>query len=324
MRAAVSCVALSLAAAVPASANWQPTKNVEIVVAQGPGGGMDRTARMMQKIMQEQALVKVPVVVANRTGGAGVIAQNAVLSVGPDAHYLHVTATPILTNEITGVSSTGYRSFTPLAYLYDEYVGFAVRPDSALKTAKDLMAALKSRPDGLAMSNATAPGNSNHVAAALLLKSVGADAKKLRVAIFNSGAQSVQAILGGHVDFIVAPVGNLIPQMRGGKLNVLAVAAPRRLEGTLSTVPTWRENGADIVVSSVRMVLGPKGLKPEHVEFWEKSLAAIDASAEWRQFIQQVDGVPAYRGSRELATFLNSEFERYRAILGELGLAKQP
>lgn len=320
MRAAL-LTAFALAAA-PALANWQPTKNIEIVVAQGPGGGMDRTARVMQKIFQEQGLAKVPVVVANRTGGAGVIAQNAVLAVGSDAHYVHLTATPIITNEITGVSASGYRAFTPLAYLYDEYVGFAVRPDSPLKTAKDLMAALKARPDGLAMSNATALGNSNHAAAALLAKAVGTDPKKLRVVIFNSGGQSVQAILGGHVDFIVAPVGNLIPQMKGGKLNVLAVAAPKRLEGALSSVPTWRENGPDVVVSAVRMVLGPRGLKPDQIEFWEKSLAAINENAEWRQFIQQVDGVPNYRGSRELAAFLNTEYERYRAVLGELGLAK--
>ena len=317
---AVLCACLAAAAAHGAA--WQPTKTVEIVVAQGPGGGMDRTARILQKILQEQRLVSVPVVVTNRTGGAGVIAQNAVLAVGADAHYVHLTATPIITNEITGVSATGYRSFTPLAYLYDEFVGFAVRPDSAFKTPKDLMAAVKSRPEGLSMSNASALGNSNHVAAALLAKSVGTDAKKLRVVIFNSGGQSVQAILGGHVDFIVAPVGNFVPQVQGGKLHVVAVAAPRRLEGALSAVPTWRESGADVVVSAVRMVFGPPGLKPDQVEFWEKTLAAVTETAEWKQFVQQVDGLPTYRGSRELSTYLAGEHQRYRAVLGELGLAK--
>ena len=322
LAACFSALCALVAAATAHGAAWQPTKSVEIVVAAGPGGGMDRTARLVQKILQEQRLVSVPVVVSNRSGGAGVIAQNAVLGVGPDAHYLHLTATPIITNEITGVSANGYRSFTPLAYLYDEYVGFAVRPDSAMKTAKDLMAAFKSRPDGISMSNATALGNSNHVAAALVAKSAGGDAKKLKIVVFNSGGQSVQAALGGHVDFIVAPVNNLIPQHRGGKLTVLAVAAPRRLEGALATVPTWREIGPDVVVSAVRMVLGPRGLQPDQVAFWEKHLAAVTESAEWKQYLQQVEGVPAFRGSRELSAYLSGESERYRTVLTELGLAK--
>lgn len=313
--------ALVAAGAVHGAA-WQPTKNIEIVVAAAPGGGMDRTARMLQKVLQEQRLVSVPVIVQNRSGGAGVIAQNAVLAAGGDAHYLHLTATPIITNEITGITANGYRSFTPLAYLYDEFVGFAVRPDSPIKTAKDLMAAFKSKPDGLSMSNATALGNSNHVAAALVARSAGGDAKKLKVVVFNSGGQSVQAALGGHVDFIVAPVNNLIPQQRGGKFNVIAVAAPRRLEGALATVPTWRELGPDVVVSAVRMVLGPKGLQPDQVAFWEKTLAAITESAEWKQFVQQSDGVPAFRSSRELTAYLSAESERYRSVLTELGLAK--
>jgi putative tricarboxylic transport membrane protein len=70
------------------------------------------------------------------------------------------------------------------------------------------------------------------------------------------------------------------------------------------------------------MLFGPKGLSSDQIAFWEKSMAAMTQTAEWRQYVQQVDGMPAYRGSRELSAFLDAEHERYRAILGELGLAK--
>jgi putative tricarboxylic transport membrane protein len=174
----------------------------------------------------------------------------------------------------------------------------------------------------VAIGNATALGNVNHIAIALLAKSVGGDVRKLKIVIFNSGAQSVQAALGGHVDLIVAPVGNLIPQARAGKLEILAIAAPKRFDGVLATVPTWNEMGADIVVSSVRMLLGSKGLAADHIAFWEKTMASLTETAEWKQFVDQVNGTPAYRGSRELSQFLNSEYARQRLILTELGLAK--
>ena len=120
--------AFALAGAASGQSAWQPGRNVEIVVAQAPGGGIDRTARTIQRVLQERRLVTVPVLVVNKPGGGGVIAQNAVLQAPADGHHVHLTATPILTNEITGAASQGYRDFSHLAYLYDEFVAFAVRP----------------------------------------------------------------------------------------------------------------------------------------------------------------------------------------------------
>jgi putative tricarboxylic transport membrane protein len=313
------------AAAVPAAfaqSAWKPTRNVEIVVGVAPGGGIDRTARLIQKILQDDRSIGVTTTVVNRPGGGGAIAQSYLNQHGGDAHYFEITATSILTNHITGKSQHGHKDFTPIAMLYDEYLGFLVRQDSPLKTGKDLLAALRQNPEALPVGIATAAGNTNHIAAALAAKAAGADVKKLRVVVFGSGGESMTALLGGHVGLVVTPSANAIPHLQSEKMRVLAIAAPARLEGALAAVPTWKEQGAAIVVANWRPVIGPKGLSPAQVAFWEEAFARLTRSDEWTSDVARSGGVNHYMNSRDLAAYFDAQYAQFKAILGDLGLAR--
>jgi putative tricarboxylic transport membrane protein len=318
-------VMLALAAADPAAfaqSTWKPTRNVEIVVGVAPGGGIDRTARLIQKILQDDRSIGVTTTVVNKPGGGGAIAQSYLNQHGGDAHYFEITATSILTNHITGKSQHGHKDFTPIAMLYDEYLGFLVRQDSPLKTGKDLLAALRQNPEALPVGIATAAGNTNHIAAALAAKAAGADVKKLRVVVFGSGGESMTALLGGHVGLVVTPSANAIPHLQSEKMRVLAIAAPARLEGALAAVPTWKEQGAAIVVANWRPVIGPKGLSPAQVAFWEEAFARLTRSDEWTSDVARSGGVNHYMNSRDLAAYFDAQYAQFRAILGDLGLAR--
>jgi putative tricarboxylic transport membrane protein len=318
-------VMLALAAAAPAAfaqSAWKPTRNVEIVVGVAPGGGIDRTARLIQKILQDDRSIGVTTTVVNKPGGGGAIAQSYLNQHGGDAHYFEITATSILTNHITGKSQHGHKDFTPIAMLYDEYLGFLVRQDSPLKTGKDLLAALRQNPEALPVGIATAAGNTNHIAAALAAKAAGADVKKLRVVVFGSGGESMTALLGGHVGLVVTPSANAIPHLQSEKMRVLAIAAPARLEGALAAVPTWKEQGAAIVVANWRPVIGPKGLSPAQVAFWEEAFARLTRSDEWTSDVARSGGVNHYMNSRDLAAYFDAQYAQFRAILGDLGLAR--
>src|SRR5687767_355432 len=119
------CAAIFAAPALPQSASWTPTRPVEIVVGVGTGGGVDRTARMLQKILQDRKLVEMPLIVVNKPGGGGTIAHTYLMQRAGDAHHFEITATSLLTNHITGKTAMSHRDFTPVAMLYDEYLGFA-------------------------------------------------------------------------------------------------------------------------------------------------------------------------------------------------------
>jgi putative tricarboxylic transport membrane protein len=322
---ALLCLLLACGApGAAAQSAWKPSRAVEIVVGVGPGGGIDRTARTVQKILHERRLLEVPSTVVNRPGGGGTVAQAYLNQRAGDAHYWEITATSLLTNHITGRSASSHRDYTPLAMLYDEYIGFAVRADSPIRDGRALLEALRANPDALPVGIATAAGNTNHIAAGIAARSAGGDVKRLRVVVFGSGGESMTALLGGHVGLVVTPSANLIPHLQAGRLRVLAVAAPRRLEGALAAVPTWREQGVDAVVANWRPVIGPRGLSAPQVAFWEEVFARLTRTEEWRDEVDKAGGVNNYMNGRDLGAYLDAQYAQFKSILTELGLAKSP
>jgi putative tricarboxylic transport membrane protein len=233
-----------------------------------------------------------------------------------------VSATSLLTNHITGKTAHAWSDFTPIAMLYDEFIGFVVRADSPVKTGRDLADLLRKDSDALPVGIATSAGNTNHIALALLAKRAGGDVKKLKVVVFSSGGESTTALLGGHVGLVTTPAATALPQMQSGALRMLAVAAPRRLEGALAQVPTWRELGYDIVVSNWRPIMAPRGLNAEQIAYWEEVIQRFTQTPEWKDELAAAGGLSHYMGSRDLAVFLAAQNTSFRAILTELGLAR--
>jgi putative tricarboxylic transport membrane protein len=315
------CASIAAAPTI-AQPTWQPTKPVELVVGVSPGGGIDRTARILQRIIQDRKLVEMPLNVVNTPGGGSTIAQAYLGQRAGDAHYFEITATSLLTNQITGRTTYGHTDFTPVVMLYDEYLGFAVTADSPIADARGLVQAMRQPSDALPIGIATSAGNTNHIGAALIAKAAGADVKKLKVVVFNSGGEAMTALLGGHVGLVVTPSANLIPHQQNGRMRVLAVSAPGRLGGALASVPTWRDNGIDAVVANWRPIIGTKGWSPAQIEYWEGVFAKTVASEEWKNEVERSGGVANFMGSRALAAHFDAEYRRFRAILSDLGLAK--
>ena len=134
------------AACVAQTTSWKPARPVEIVIGVSPGGGIDRVARVIQKIAQERRLVEVPLNVVSKPGGGGALALTYLQQHAGDAHYLQITATSLLTNHIAGKSQFSHRDFTPVVLLSDEYIGFLVREDAPLRTGKELLSVFRTAP----------------------------------------------------------------------------------------------------------------------------------------------------------------------------------
>jgi putative tricarboxylic transport membrane protein len=312
-------------AALPAMAQaWKPTRNIEIIVGSAPGGGADITGRVMQKIFQEKLLTDVPSAVANRTGGGSAISYVALNQHPGDGHYVALSLQPMVTGAITGASQIKHTDVTPLAHLFNEYVGFAVRPDSPLRSARDVVERLKKDPTSVSFAVSTALAGSNHLAAVVALKAAGVDIRRLRVVVMKGAGDSIAAVLGGHVDVAATSGAALIPHLgAAGKLRGIAISSPKRISGVYADVPTWTEVvGADAAYSNWRGVVGPRGLSAAQIAFWDDLLGRLSASDEWKADLEKRFQEPAYRNSAETRRFLDREHEQFRSILGELGLAK--
>lgn len=326
----IACTAVALAGVGAglispafAQATWKPEKNVEIIVPAAPGGGTDRTARVIQRAMQETKLVEVPVVIANRPGGGGSIGWTFVSQHPADAHFLAMTQPALLTNFITGASKINHTALTPIAQLSDEYIGFSVRPDSPLKTATDLLERLKKDLRGTVFGVSNALGAPGHIALAMVMRSVGIDVRKLKVVVFSSGGESQTALLGGHIDVVPTTFGNLVNPLKSGRVRVLALTAPKRLPG-FAQIPTWKELGADVVVGNWRGIAGPPKLERAQVAYWEAVLAKMVVSPDWKKELEISSSEPDFMGSAESRKFLDSQMGELRRVLSDLDLAKNP
>ena len=321
--AAIALAALIPIAAGAAEGQWKPDKRVEIIVPSGSGGGNDRIGRLIQAAMQQERLVDVVTTVVNKPG-AGMAAGLAYLNQHPgDGHYLLITSVGFLTNHITGRSPFSHLDVVPVALLFEEYVGFAVQPDSRFKTGKDLMAALIADAGTISTSMASGAGNHNHLALGTVTREVGGDLKKLKIVVFPSGSAATTAMLGGHVDVTVAPAPTLMPHLQSGQLRMIAITAPKRQEGALAAVPTWREQGVNAVLSNWRVILAPRGATPQQAAYWENVFARVVETDEWKKMLERDVVTSNFLRSAQTRKFLDDEYEELKPLLSAFGLAKQ-
>jgi putative tricarboxylic transport membrane protein len=321
--AAAGLAALAaLASGLSTAADWRPDRRVEIVVPSAPGGGNDRIVRLMIKVSQEQRLVDANITVVHKPG-AGVVMGLTYLNQHPgDGNYIGIISATFMGDYVTGRSTFGPGDITPIAQLFSESVAFAVKPDSGIKSAQDLLARLKADSASISTAIAGGVGNHNHVALALVARAAGGDVKKLKVVRFNGGAESITAALGGHVDMVITPTATALPHVQAGRLRFLSITAPRRLPGAFAAVPTWKDAGANVVLSNWRTIVGPRGMTPPQIAYWENVLARVVASDEWKQMLERDSLENDFLKSGEARNQLKLEQEELKAIMGELGLVK--
>jgi putative tricarboxylic transport membrane protein len=301
---------------------WSPQKNVEIVAPSPPGGSNDKTARMLERVIGATKLVTSPLTVMNKPGGNATIAHTYVAQRSGDPHYLLIMTSGFLTNQIVGASTLTMKDFTPIASLLEDYTVFVVAAGSPIKTGKELVARLKTDPKSISIGFANAFGSSRHIAAGLLMKTVGGNPRDLKVVVFKGSAEAIPALLGGHIDLGVIGAVNVVPHVSAGKMRVVGVAAPQRLGGPLADGPTWREQGVDVSYGNWRGIFAPRNLTPAQVGFWENVLRKATQVPEWKEDLEKNYWTEHFVTGSALTKLLDQEYAETKAVLVDLGLAK--
>jgi len=317
-----ACILLASHAA-PAQPAWKPDRPVEIIVTCQPGCGPDIAARTIQKIWQDHRIVTTPAVVVNKAGGGGAVAYSYIHQKPGDGHAIVLSGAGAVVNSIMG-RGVGYRDITPLAMMAAEYVGIAVRADSPFQSGRQLLDALKKDPQAVVFGISNSLGNANHQAVALALKLEGLPPGKARNVVFQSGANSIAALLGGHVQAVPASIGLWVSPVKAGQVRLIAVSAPRRLGGEFALVPTWREQGVDAVVSVWRMITAPPGLTPAQAAYWRDALKRTTESPEWKRDLELNYQSDEFLAGAEFDRALDALYAQLKPLLTELDLAKKP
>ena len=318
----LGALALACASFTSVAQQWMPQKNVELVVPNPPGGSNDKTARTVERILVTGKLIPTTLSVVNKAGGGGSIAYIYVQQHPGDPHYLVVAGPALLTNHITGASKLHHSDLTPIASLFDDYTAFAVNAGSPIKTGQDLVQRLRKDPKSVAIGFSPLLGSHNHIAAGLLMKAIGGNARDLKVVAYKGSADAIPNLMGGHIDLVTTAAGNVAPHVASGKLRIVAITAPQRLPGALADVPTWKEQGVDLVFGAWRAIFAPKGLTPQQTAYWEGVLRKATEAPEWKSDIEKNHWANVFVSGARFSKELDKDYGEMRAILAELGLAK--
>ncbi len=298
-------------------AGWRPQREVELLAGTPPGGGQDRAARALAVALEEAVDISVTVTNAPGLGGAKAWARLAGRS--GDGHSLAISSPTLITNELTGVATTGTDSVTQIALLCTEYIAFAVPAGSQMATAGDLIDRLPTpeRPD---VSLATARGNVNHVALAYLCRHAATEPQNVDVRVFDSARHAIADVLDRDRGVVAVSAASVLPEIGAGTLRVLALSAPMRLGDPFAAVPTWNELGVDCTIGTWRGVVGPPGLAPATLAFWDQAANAAALAAAWRAALSRHMWSDTYLDAAAANRFMDEEEKRMRLALGELDL----
>jgi putative tricarboxylic transport membrane protein len=317
-------IVAAMALALPAQAQktWSPSRNVEIVVGSAPGGSNDKTARAVEKAIVESKLIPTSLSVVNKPGGGSTIAFAYVRQRKGDPHTLLVGTTALLTNQIVGTSTVSYQDFTPIASMFNDYVVFAVNANSPIKTGKDLIAKLKENTASVSIGFATALGSHNHIAAGLLAKSIGVNARNLKAIAFKGSAEAITQVMGGHIDMVTTAAGNVANHVAEGRLRVIGISSAKRFPGALAHVPTWKEQGANVVYGGWRAIMGPREITPAQVAYWEDVLRKVTATKEWKEDLERNFWSDDFVTSAQFRKDLDKDYADIKSVLVDIGLAR--
>lgn len=310
-------LAALLLIAAPGHAQTFPSKSIEVVVHTGPGGGSDLFSRAVADIIAREKLLPQPLVIMNRAGGGGVIAQNYVAGKRGDPYTVFaVVASLMVAIPIRSQLDIGLDKFQPLGLLGFDINCIAVRPDSPFKSAKELIEAARANPKTISLGLG-AVGGASHYLPYMLEKMSGA---RFNMVSMKSGSEAVLAVMGGHVQATTEQLAEMTELVAGKKMRILAVASQKRLTG-MPDVPTLKEQGYDLHIGGGRGFVAPAGIPAEAAAVLESTLAKVYRSPAWQDYMKRNAYEEVYMNGSEFSRYLAGEQPRIAQYIQEMGLA---
>jgi len=286
-----------------------PTKSITLVVPYQAGGASDLSARTLAAQMEES--LGQPIVVENRTGGAGSVGLSYLS--GRPADGYSIGYLPV---ETVMLEHQGYdldpAAFDVLGQIVSVPATIAVRADSPYETLQDLLDAAAASPGTITVANSGA-GSIWQAATTALNDAAGVELKPVP---FDGGAPAVTAAVGGQVDAVAAGISETAVAAADGRLRVLAILDSETSDA-LPGVETAEELGVDVVIGGWGAIGAPAGL-PDSVA--TKLTEAVKAAAESQEFIDVINtsgNLPVYTSPEDFATFYEDESARFEQLFAE-------
>ena len=308
--AALACLAL------PAAAQY-PDKPVTLLAGYPPGGLVDTVTRQLAEGMK--ARFPKGLVVVNRPGAAGSVAVSEVVRSAPDGYTIVLTphSALVIAAQVNPLSYKAPDDYDPVLNVVSYYPMIAVRTESPYRTAQDMVADAKKDP-GKVRVGSPGEGTASHLSLEQFMVEAGA---RMTHVPYQGWGQSSPAVLGGHIEAVVAQPGELKSMVDGKRMRALIAFQPQR-HPSFPDVPTARELGWNVANGVWYLLLAPKGTPAPVVKFvHDAAKAAMEDPAFTTAMAARGVDVD-YRPGEALRTDLWREYRAHTEILKRLGMIK--
>lgn len=309
---AVAFAAVILAAPVAAAF---PTRPVELTVLFGAGSAADLLARKLAELAAKD--LGQPVTVVNRTGAGGALGYTHVRNQPADGHALVWNSNSVSTAYHAGNMKLDYTAFAGVAALTSEPVSLAVKADAPWKDLRELLAHARAHPGEVRVGN-SGRGSFTHLAAVALENRAGV--KMTHVPFGRELA--VTTVLGDKIEASVQLPAEIMSQVTGRQVRVLAVSGDRRLP-SLTDVPTFKESGVDLSMTLWRGIAAPRGAPAEAIARLERAFVGAAQNGEFLEFAARMGASVEILGARDFDRFMAGDDREIAALMEQIGLKKQ-
>ncbi|NJO21979.1 MAG: tripartite tricarboxylate transporter substrate binding protein [Sphingomonadales bacterium] len=292
LRRTTLAAVLALTTSTYASAAWEPTKAVTFIIPAGTGGGADQMARFIQGIVTKHSLMKQPMVVINKSGGAGAEGFLDVKNSAKDPHKLIITLSNLFTTPLSTGTPFNWKDLTPVAMLALDQFVLWVPADAPYKTAKDYAGAVKAGDDKSFKMGGTGSKQEDQIITVAVERQTGG--KKFTYVPFQGGGAVAVQLVGKHVNSSVNNPIEAVQHWKAGNLKPLCIFDGKRSVYTAkitadmawSDIPTCKEAGLPVEYQMLRGIFMAGGVTPDQVKFYIDLLNKVRETAEWKKFME--------------------------------------
>ena len=303
--------------AVPAYAQTFPSKPIRIVVGFAPGGAADISARMVARALTDR--IGQQVIIENRAGAAGLIANEIVAKAPPDGYTLLAVNSSLSSIPAMYPKATfdARRDIVAVALVCITQNALVVHPSVPVKTVRDMIAVAKKNPGKLNFST-SGNGSSTHLAAELFKSMAGVDFTHVP---YKGQSLAISAAIAGEVDLTFNSIGPLLQFVKAGRLNMVATTGSKR-SAILPDVPTIAESGlAGYEAGSWYGFAAPARTPPDVVAKLGDAIVGLLNAPDFLDQIRNGLGAdPAPMTSQALGQFMAADTEKWTKIITKLGL----
>lgn len=307
------CILIAGVTGIPATAHADyPEKSVALIVPFPPGGRSDLTARIVAEYLAKH--LGQPAVVVNKPGAGGVLGAKEVAGASPDGYTLGFFSTAVVTAQYTVPTPTNLAEYAAISVVNIDPMAMAVKYDAPWKTMADVVKYARQNAGKLRVG--MIPGASAQIFAGGVAKAANI---KVVYVPFKGDADGVAALAGGHIDAHVAVPVSYKALSEAKKVRIVGVGAEKRV-APYEEIPTFRENGVDLVIGSFHIVFAPKGTPADVQTKLAAALGRAMKEPELRKRMTSANLGVAYMDQKQTAQFLAQQDRLYRELIEELGM----